>query len=150
MTGQPIALAIAYQGTAYRGWQRQSRVSSVQACVEQALSRVADSSVTVVCAGRTDAGVHASHQVVSFVAPHERSMKAWVRGTNQYLPQDIRVSQAVEVGDDFPLIGVGGVASGLDAAERVRAGADIVQVYSGMIYRGPQLITEAAKAIARL
>jgi len=63
-----------------------------------------------------------------------------------------RVCQDIRniVGDDYPVIGVGGISSGLDAAERVRAGADIVQVYSGMIYRGPQLIAEAAKAIARL
>ncbi len=68
MTHQAVALSLAYQGTAYRGWQRQSRVVSVQACLEQALSKVANNPIEVICAGRTDAGVHASHQVVSFIS----------------------------------------------------------------------------------
>ena len=101
MTHQAVALSLAYQGTAYRGWQRQSRVVSVQACLEQALSKVANNPIEVICAGRTDAGVHASHQVVSFISAYERPMKAWVRGVNQYLPPDIRVQQAVTVDDDF-------------------------------------------------
>ena len=101
MTTQAIALSIAYQGTAYHGWQRQPHVFCVQACVEQALSKVADSAIEVICAGRTDAGVHASHQVVSFISPHQRPMKAWVRGVNQHLPADIKVLQAVEVSADF-------------------------------------------------
>ncbi|MDD3576039.1 MAG: tRNA pseudouridine(38-40) synthase TruA, partial [Halothiobacillus sp.] len=61
-----IALTLEYDGSRYHGWQRQSEVDSVQARLETALSRVADSPVEVVCAGRTDAGVHASHQVVHF------------------------------------------------------------------------------------
>ncbi len=101
MTTQAIALKIAYQGTAYRGWQRQPQAPSIQAWVEQALAKVADSPVEIVCAGRTDAGVHASHQVVSFVSPHARPMKAWIHGVNQHLPADIRVHQAVEVDGDF-------------------------------------------------
>jgi dihydroorotate dehydrogenase len=48
------------------------------------------------------------------------------------------------------LIGVGGVMSGEDAADRVRAGAQLVQIYTGLIYRGPRLVAEAADAIARL
>jgi dihydroorotate dehydrogenase len=51
------------------------------------------------------------------------------------------------VGPDFPLIGVGGILSGADALERRNAGADLVQIYTGFIYRGPSLIAECARAL---
>ena len=58
-----IALGIEYNGAAYSGWQRQSHVVTVQQTLEEALSSVADSDIVVTCAGRTDAGVHATGQV---------------------------------------------------------------------------------------
>ncbi|GAB3380149.1 tRNA pseudouridine(38-40) synthase TruA [Spongiibacter taiwanensis] len=98
-----IALAVEYQGGAYRGWQRQADppMASVQAQLEAALSQIAATDITVVCAGRTDAGVHAAHQVVHFDAPAGRSQKAWVKGGNSLLPNDVVVKWAVPVSADF-------------------------------------------------
>jgi len=90
-----IALGVEYKGSRYRGWQRQaSGVATVQEELEKALSRVADSPVTLLCAGRTDAGVHACGQVVHFDTQAERSLKAWVMGANINLPHDISVTWA--------------------------------------------------------
>ena len=86
-----IALGIEYDGTGFYGWQRQSDGRTVQACVEAALSEVADHQVKVVCAGRTDTGVHASGQVIHFDSKAVRAMNGWVRGTNAHLPPDVRV-----------------------------------------------------------
>ena len=54
------------------------------------------------------------------------------------------------LGSRYPIIGVGGILSGADAVSKIRAGADVVQIYSGLIYRGPDLVTEAAQAIAHM
>ena len=54
------------------------------------------------------------------------------------------------LGTSFPIIGVGGILSAADAVSKIRAGADVVQIYTGLIYRGPQLVTDAARAIQRL
>jgi len=90
-----IALGVEYKGSRYRGWQRQaSGVATVQEELEKALSRVADSPVNLLCAGRTDAGVHACGQVVHFDTQAERTMKAWVMGANINLPHDISVTWA--------------------------------------------------------
>lgn len=98
-----IALGVEYNGAAFHGWQRQSSptIATVQATLEQALSRVADQPITVSCAGRTDAGVHGSGQVVHFDSPVERGEKAWIRGTNSHLPAQVRVQWASVVPDDF-------------------------------------------------
>lgn len=61
-----IALGIEYDGSHYYGWQRQNEVRSVQERLEKALSQVANEPISVFCAGRTDAGVHATGQVVHF------------------------------------------------------------------------------------
>jgi len=63
------ALGVSYRGTAYNGWQSQPDGASVQDALERALSRFADSPVRTICAGRTDAGVHAINQVIHFDAP---------------------------------------------------------------------------------
>jgi tRNA pseudouridine38-40 synthase len=96
-----IALGIEYEGTDYFGWQRQAEGRTVQGCLEQALSRVADHPVAVVCAGRTDTGVHATGQVVHFDTGARREAQNWVRGTNANLPRDIRVQWAVEMPESF-------------------------------------------------
>ncbi len=96
-----IALALRYDGTAYHGWQVQENLRTVQSVVERALSAVADHPISVVCAGRTDAGVHASAQVIHFDTFAERSEKAWVFGGNSNLPQDVSVVWAKHVEDDF-------------------------------------------------
>lgn len=90
-----IALGVEYKGARYRGWQRQEDgVPSVQAALEKALSKVADEPVSLMCAGRTDAAVHASGQVVHFDTAVERPLKAWIMGTNANLPADISVTWA--------------------------------------------------------
>ena len=94
MTASRIALGIAYRGSAYHGWQSQADGSGVQDRVEHALSRFADARVRVVCAGRTDAGVHALNQVVHLDSPVTREPFSWVRGTNRYLPADIALQWA--------------------------------------------------------
>lgn len=86
-----LALGLSYRGQAYHGWQSQPDGNTVQDRVEQALSAFADQPITTVCAGRTDAGVHALNQVVHLDAPVERDAFSWVRGTNRFLPADIAV-----------------------------------------------------------
>lgn len=96
-----IALGIEYDGAAFLGWQRQQEGRTVQGCVEQALAMVANESVGVVCAGRTDTGVHATGQVVHFDTDARRTPDNWVRGANSNLPADIRVQWAAGVDDGF-------------------------------------------------
>lgn len=96
-----IALGIEYDGSRYYGWQTQLNKVTIQAQVEKALARVATHPVSIFCAGRTDKGVHASGQVIHFDSLVARSELAWVRGTNTYLPKDIRVCWAKEVGSAF-------------------------------------------------
>jgi tRNA pseudouridine38-40 synthase len=99
-----IALGIEYHGARYYGWQRQAHNPSIQAHLESALCKVASKSILTYCAGRTDAGVHATNQVVHFDFPETSSARplvAWVRGVNTYLPPDIRVLWAQEVDSDF-------------------------------------------------
>ena len=96
-----IALGIEYEGTDFLGWQKLSHGATVQEAVEAALSRVADRPTTVICAGRTDAGVHARCQVVHFDTEARRPDRAWVMGTNSALPGSVAVRWACQVADDF-------------------------------------------------
>jgi tRNA pseudouridine38-40 synthase len=89
--GRRIALGISYDGRGFRGWQSQPDGRTVQDHVESALSRFADAPVSTVCAGRTDAGVHAFNQVVHFDAPVDREGFSWIRGTNRYLDAGVAV-----------------------------------------------------------
>jgi tRNA pseudouridine38-40 synthase len=98
-----VALGIEYNGKAYHGWQTQLSpdVLTIQGCLEKALSFVADQPVRVHCAGRTDARVHGTAQVAHIETSAVRPMKAWVQGVNAKLPDDIVVTWAVPVSDDF-------------------------------------------------
>ncbi|WP_158367850.1 tRNA pseudouridine(38-40) synthase TruA [Candidatus Williamhamiltonella defendens] len=96
-----IALAIEYNGYRYYGWQRQEHVPSIQRCLEHALSKIANESITVCCAGRTDAGVHATAQVIHFLTTAVRKEVSWIMGVNTYLPPDITVLWAKKVEKDF-------------------------------------------------
>ncbi|WP_432453462.1 MULTISPECIES: tRNA pseudouridine(38-40) synthase TruA [unclassified Agarivorans] len=96
-----IALGIEYDGAGYFGWQRQREVKSIQQELEASLSVVANTSIGVQCAGRTDAGVHATGQVVHFDSPVERKMAAWTLGVNANLPKNIAVRWAQPVSDEF-------------------------------------------------
>lgn len=96
-----VALGIEYDGTAYNGWQRQKTGTGVQSLVEEAISKVANQPTEVICAGRTDTGVHASSQVVHFDSDAERNQRGWVLGINTSLPDDICVDWAAFVDDEF-------------------------------------------------
>ncbi|MCG2634069.1 MAG: tRNA pseudouridine(38-40) synthase TruA [Gammaproteobacteria bacterium] len=97
-----VALGIEYAGNCYSGWQlQQPGTATVQGVVETALERVADHPVRVVVAGRTDRGVHATGQVVHFDTGVERPDRAWVRGTNRYLPGSVRIRWCRRVDDSF-------------------------------------------------
>ena len=96
-----VALGISYHGGAYRGWQSQPDGRTVQDHVEAALGELADEPIRTVCAGRTDAGVHALMQVVHFDTTAVRREYAWVRGTNARLPSDIAVQWARLVPREF-------------------------------------------------
>lgn len=98
---QRIALCVRYDGARYHGWQSQEGLQTVQGCLERALSYVADHPVAVTCAGRTDAGVHATGQVVHFDTYANRNDHAWVFGANSNLPSDISVGWAKHVWQDF-------------------------------------------------
>ena len=86
-----VALGIAYRGSAYSGWQSQPGGRTVQDHVDAAISAFAAAPLRSICAGRTDAGVHALNQVVHFDTEAERALDGWLRGTNRYLPGDIAV-----------------------------------------------------------
>ena len=96
-----IAAAVEYCGTRFHGWQRLKQERSVQQTVEEAISSVANHEVNVVCAGRTDAGVHALYQVIHFETHAEREMHSWVFGSNANLPTDVSLLWAREVDSDF-------------------------------------------------
>ncbi len=96
-----FACAVEYDGSGFSGWQRQDHARSVQADIEAALSRVADHPVQTACAGRTDAGVHATWQVVHFDSHAERSERSWVLGVNSNLPGDVRLLSIKPVADEF-------------------------------------------------
>ena len=96
-----LALGIEYDGTAYVGWQRQKTGTGVQERVEAAISAVADEPVDATCAGRTDAGVHATGQVVHFDTSSKRSLRGWLLGINSNLPEDINATWAKDVDEEF-------------------------------------------------
>ncbi|SFR43611.1 tRNA pseudouridine38-40 synthase [Pseudidiomarina maritima] len=101
MSSTRIALGIEYDGSQYFGWQRQREVVCVQEVLERALSKVANHPVEVTCAGRTDAGVHATGQVVHFDCQFERAMPAWTMGVNSNLPDSVAVRWARQVPESF-------------------------------------------------
>jgi tRNA pseudouridine38-40 synthase len=96
-----LALGISYNGRAYEGWQSQASGRTVQDQLETALGKFAGHRVTTLCAGRTDAGVHAVMQVVHFDTLIERPLHSWVRGTNTFLPRNIAVQWAHQVPAEF-------------------------------------------------
>jgi tRNA pseudouridine38-40 synthase len=98
-----IALGIEYDGSVFSGWQKQASPvqNTVQENLENALSQVADQRISTVCAGRTDAGVHATCQVIHFDTYIDRGEKAWTRGVNSLLPRGVRVTWAKNVDPEF-------------------------------------------------
>ena len=102
MSVSRYALGVEYDGSRYLGWQRLGLAGpTLQQTLEDALSGVADASVSTICAGRTDAGVHARCQVVHFDSNADRSPRAWMLGTTSRLPRDMAIRWCVPVSDDF-------------------------------------------------
>jgi tRNA pseudouridine38-40 synthase len=95
--GRRVAAIVEYDGTEYAGWQSQDHSSSIQDAVQAALSFVAGHPVTVICAGRTDSGVHATGQVIHFDTSAMRTPRAWVLGANTKLSPAIALQWAGEV-----------------------------------------------------
>lgn len=96
------ALAVEYNGAAFHGFQAQrSGVETVQLALENALSAVADEPITLVCAGRTDAGVHATNQIIHFDTNAVRKDRAFVFGTNTHLSPGVVVRWARQVSGQF-------------------------------------------------
>jgi tRNA pseudouridine38-40 synthase len=100
-SGRRVAAIIEYDGTDYAGWQSQAHSVSIQDAVEKALSFVAGHPIVAICAGRTDAGVHAVGQVVHFDTHANRTPRAWVLGANTKLAPSIALQWAGEVTAGF-------------------------------------------------
>lgn len=96
-----LALGISYNGLQYQGWQSQSSGLTVQDKLEKALGEFSNQRVSILCAGRTDAGVHGLMQVIHFDTPLDRPPNAWVRGPNALLSHDIAVQWAQVVPPEF-------------------------------------------------
>jgi tRNA pseudouridine38-40 synthase len=148
-----VALGIAYRGQNYHGWQSQPDGRTVQDQLEKALAEFVGlprgEAVATVCAGRTDAGVHALNQVVHFDAPVSREIFSWVRGTNRYLPEDIAVQWAQDVP---PVFHARNGARGRKYAFLVRESAVRPAIEAGMcgwVFRALDLdaMREAAQAL---
>jgi tRNA pseudouridine38-40 synthase len=97
------AAIVEYHGAHFHGWQRQKHhpEPTIQAALEDALSRVANENITVICAGRTDAGVHASTQVIHFDTHAIRRPHNWMMGVNTYLPDGIAIRWISQVDQSF-------------------------------------------------
>lgn len=89
---QRIALGVEYAGQNYHGWQQQRDCDeTIQECLESAIAQIANHPVKTICAGRTDAGVHACGQIIHCDVQVDRTEHEWVFGCNRFLPPDIRV-----------------------------------------------------------
>jgi tRNA pseudouridine38-40 synthase len=103
------AMGIEYDGSEFSGWQRLSKHGeadpegylTLQATIESALSYVADGPIETICAGRTDAGVHAAGQVIHFDSPVARDPRGWVLGATSKLPPSVCALWCVPVSDEF-------------------------------------------------
>ncbi|WP_230659988.1 tRNA pseudouridine(38-40) synthase TruA [Psychrobacter sp. I-STPA10] len=98
---QRYAIGIEFIGTPYRGWQRQQEVLCIQQVLETAFSTVANESIEIIAAGRTDAGVHAGNMVAHFDTTAVRGINNWLRGVNSLLPDDIALRWIQPMSDAF-------------------------------------------------
>lgn len=96
-----IALGVEYDGSRFFGWQSQAGGNTVQDALQAAVSGIANETVSVIAAGRTDAGVHALEQVAHFDVSANRPLSAWVRGVNALLPENVAVLWAHAVPEEF-------------------------------------------------
>ena len=99
-----LKLTIQYEGTQYSGWQRQKEQPTIQQCIEEAISKVVQEDVTILGAGRTDAGVHARGQAAHLKTESSLPVQNIKNGTNANLPADIRICDITEVNESFHAI----------------------------------------------
>jgi tRNA pseudouridine38-40 synthase len=99
-----LRMTVAYDGTDFTGWQRQTKKRTVQAEIERALKSITGETILAVASGRTDAGVHALGQVVGFQTHSQISNKALLRAINAELPEDITAFDVTDAPDDFHAI----------------------------------------------
>ncbi len=100
-TTTKIVLIVEYDGTHYHGFQLQANLPTIQGELEKALCKLTEERIRVLAASRTDAGVHAREQVVSFSTRSHHSLETFVKALNYYLPKDIVVKTAHRVSDSF-------------------------------------------------
>ena len=100
-----IALFLTYEGTAYHGWQVQKRDVTIGQTMEEAAARIVGHPVKMTGCGRTDAGVHAKKYVANFRTTSTIPVDRLPYAMNTHLPEDIVVTGAMEVHDDFNAIG---------------------------------------------
>ena len=96
-----LVFGIEYDGTDWNGWQTQRCNNTVQDTIESALARFANHAIKTTCAGRTDSGVHAKGQVIHLDTELERPVWSWIRGTNSFLPNSVRLKWGKEVSEEF-------------------------------------------------
>lgn len=97
-----IALGVEYEGWSYQGFQMQNHTdNTIQWQLENAISKIACEPISICCAGRTDAKVNATGQVIHFDTNATRNINAWLMGVNSFLNKDIAITFAKEVSDDF-------------------------------------------------
>lgn len=94
-------IIISYDGTDYKGWQRQPKKKTIQGCIEKALFRITKKEISVIGAGRTDAGVHARAQVANFKAQVNLPEEDLSRAMNALLPEDIRIISLKKAPSEF-------------------------------------------------
>lgn len=101
MNKMRVRAVVAYDGTDYSGFQRQANGPTVQAALETALARVSQEAITILAAGRTDAGVHAAGQVIAFDAVWRHRLDDLHRALNAVLPADVAVQEVEQAAPDF-------------------------------------------------
>ena len=95
------AFELCYDGTAYAGWQVQENAQTIQGVIESSLEAMLKRHVRITYAGRTDAGVHAIGQVMSFTCDSNMTGEQFKRALNALIPQDIRIMKPLVVEEDF-------------------------------------------------
>ena len=101
MSGYNIAYILEYDGSSFFGFQKQHNTRTIQGEIERVLSIFTNEDITITTAGRTDTGVHATHQVINFQTNANRTLEGFVRGVNALLPHDIVIHKAIYVNNDF-------------------------------------------------